>query len=87
MNTSILDKWLPASIIQTRLPESFGWDPNDVLFLAIPGLELWLDSVFPFSLHDLLNSSLAQVVPFPTKPSFAHSLECFVNEDASTKTT
>lgn len=86
MDAPILNVRLPASVIQAGFSKGFRRNSDDVLLLGIFRLELRLNSVFPFTLHDLLDASLAQAVPLPSQPRLADSLEGLVNEDAAAET-
>lgn len=63
MDSSVLDDWLLAEVIEIELAESFGWDFNNIFSVGQTGCEFWLDECFPFISHDSLLPSVTQMVP------------------------
>ena len=66
VNASILDVGFPAFVVQPRAFKCLVWDENNVFLVRNVCLEMWLDSVFPFTFHDGSYAGLAEFIPFAT---------------------
>ena len=66
VNASTFDVGLPTFVIEIRAFKSFGRDRNNVFLSCIFQSELWLNRIFPFTLHDISDAGLAEFVPLAT---------------------
>jgi len=86
VDSSILDMGFSARVIEgrgTSVLECFGRQRQDVLLPNLDPVELGLDPVLPFILHNFPDARLAQKFPFGPEATPAHNFEGLVDEDAA----